>query len=103
MLAQVSGKLYLVIGNVKTHIAACIQEFVKVHADHLELLPIPSYPSQYNQPIEGVWAPQKRAFVAMTARATCQSGFAYSGQTTGQARRYPHEIQTFIKTFMKPI
>lgn len=59
LLAQVPGKLYLVVDNVRTHTAACIQDFVKVNADRLELLPIPSYSPQYNQPIERVWGTTK--------------------------------------------
>jgi transposase len=59
LLKQVPGKIYLVLDNVRTHSAACIQTFVKGHSDRLELLFIPSYSPQYNQPIERVWGTTK--------------------------------------------
>lgn len=79
LLQQISGKLYLVLDNVRTHTAACIQAFVKAHEDRLELLPIPSRPNT-TSPLSESGAQPKREFVAMTALATCQSCCAKSGR-----------------------
>lgn len=55
LLKRYSGKLFVILDNVRTQKTERVQSFVAKHSDRLELLFIPSYSPQYNQPIERIW------------------------------------------------
>ncbi len=59
LLKQFSGKLYLVLDNVRTHKAVKIQAFVEAHQDRLECVFLPTFSPQYNEPIERIWGTAK--------------------------------------------
>jgi len=55
LLKQYTGKLHIVLDNVRTQKTQGVQQFVAENKERLELLYIPLYSPQYNQPIERVW------------------------------------------------
>ncbi len=49
-----SGKIHLILDNVKYHHAKALKGFLKQHVDKLELIFLPAYSPDFN-PIERVW------------------------------------------------
>lgn len=54
-----TGKLFVVLDNVSSHKSASVQAFVEAQTKRLELLFLPTYSPQYNQPIERTWGTSK--------------------------------------------
>lgn len=49
-----TGKIYMILDNVKFHHAKALKSFLDIHKDKLELMFLPAYSPDFN-PIERVW------------------------------------------------
>lgn len=85
LLKRYRGKLYLVLDNVRTQKSALVKRFVEEHKERLELLYIPLYSLQYNQPIERVWGTCRNWF---NGNESCQDMSELRRKSISGLRRF---------------